>query len=141
VRWGAIATPVHDLFGDTDDTSAPAPPGGIALARVQEVHVVEVDWRTETPTPRGPNDGTPWDPADAGLDAAPTDAAIDAPLIDAARSDAARDARDLDASQLFLELDPAGGAGCGCSGGGPVAPGSAGLGLAVLALVRRRRRA
>lgn len=147
VRWGAIATPVHDLFGPTDDTSAAAPPGAIALSRVDETHVIAVDWRTETPTPRGPNDGTPWDPRDAGVDApfadaGPTDAGLDA------LPDAPVDARDRDASQRFLDLDPGGGATCGCAsdspGGGALFAAVVGLGLSVRGGRRRgssRRRA
>lgn len=116
VRWGPIATPIHDLFGPADDSSAASPPGGIALARVDEVHVIAADWRTETPTPRRPNDGSPWDPSDAGIDAPRADAAIDAPGVDALVVDAPRDAPAPDANQAFLDLDPVGGAGCGCSG-------------------------
>lgn len=138
VRWGAIATPIHDLFGPTDDTSAAAPPGAIALARVAATDVIAVDWRTETPSPRGPNDGTPWDPSDAGVDAPFADAGIDAIAIDAPRFDATFDATEVDGSQAFLDLDPGGGAGCSCDGGGA---GRSGLGLAVAvgALLRRRR--
>lgn len=73
VRWGVITTPIHDLFGPDDDTSAGAPPGGFAVARVANFNVIEADWRVETPTPRAPNDGTPWQPGDGGVDAMPTD--------------------------------------------------------------------
>lgn len=137
VRWGPIATPVRDLFGPTDDTSAPAPPGAIALARVAETHVVDVDWRTETPTPRGPNDGSPWDPSDAGIDGPLADAGVDAFAVDAPSLVDAPAPIEPDASQRFLDLDPGGGATCGCAGS--QGPGWA-LGLVVLALVRRRRR-
>ncbi|MBE7451912.1 MAG: hypothetical protein HS111_24400 [Kofleriaceae bacterium] len=139
VRWGAITQPVHDLFAPADDTHALAPPGGLALARVADVNVVEVDWRIETPTPRAPNDGQPWDPGDAGVDAAPPDAGdagldaappIDAPFtVDAAR---------VDANDRFLDLDPRGGATCGCGAGAPGT--SLGLALVVLATLGRRRR-
>lgn len=147
VRWGPITQPVHDLFGPADDTSAAAPPGGFALARIADVNVVEADWRIESPTPRAPNDGTPWDPGDAGIDAAPTDAGasdaatdgprpIDAPFtVDGAR---------IDANDRFLDLDPGGGAACGCGASG-TRGGAASTGLAAIVagalLIRRRRRA
>ncbi len=140
VRWGTISVPVHDLFAPGDDTSALRPPGGLALARVADDGVVATDWRVETPTPRGPNDGTPWEPLDAGLDAPPAvDAAVDARPprpdggsgADAAPPDAA--------SQSFLDLDPGGGAACGCGTGVSVAGGLPLL-LAALGLARRRRR-
>lgn len=140
VRWGAIATPVRDLFGPDDATAAIPPPAGLALARIANTDVVAVDWRVETPSPRRPNDGTPWDPADAGTDAPRPDAGTDAaPPIDAARPDAAADAAVADASQAFLDLDPGGGAACGCASG-PTPGGAAAL-LAVVALLARRRRA
>lgn len=141
VRWGAITVPVHDLFAPTDDSTALPPPGGLALARVSDTGVIAVDWQVETPTPRGPNDGTPWEPADAGIDGAPpVDAAVDARPprpdggggpVDAAQSDAG--------SRSFLDLDPGGGAACGCRTG--ASPGGAlPLLLAGLALMRRPRR-
>jgi hypothetical protein len=138
VRWGNVTVPVHDLFGTNDDTSALSPPGGLALARVADDEVIATDWRVQTPTPRGPNDGTPWDPLDAGVDAPPMiDAAVDArpPRPDGgSRVDAAV----VDGPpQTFLDLDPAGGAACGCRTG--VSPGGA-LPLAALALLFRRRR-
>lgn len=116
VRWGAITTPVHDFLGASDDSSASAPPGGIALARTQVTHVVADDWALQTPTPRAPNDGSPWIPPDA---APPADAAP--PLADAGPPDAVVDARPRpdardqpDATeQRYLDLDPGGGA-CGC---------------------------
>ena len=141
VRWGPITTPVHDLFAPDDDTAAGAPPGGYALARVADVNVVAADWRIETPTPRAPNDGAPWDPGDAGIDAAPPDAAPGdggagddaAPAIDAPFSvDAAR----IDANDRFLDLDPGGGATCGCGAAG--GPGAGALAVLVtLALIAR----
>lgn len=139
VRWGAITTAVRDLFGPDDVTTAVPPPGGLALARTAAFDVVALDWRVQTPTPRGPNDGTPWDPADAGVDAPRPDAGVDAtPPIDAPRPDAATDASDPDASQRFLDLDPAGGAACGCASG--PTPGGALVLLAVAGLLARRRR-
>lgn len=143
VRWGTITTPVHDLFAPGDDTSALAPPGGLALARVADTGVVVTDWRVESPTPRGPNDGTPWEPGDAGVDAPPMiDAAVDArpPRPDGGGLDAAT----ADASsQEFLDLDPGGGA-CTCHAGAS-AVGAAplvlvGLWLVAARAVRRRRR-
>jgi hypothetical protein len=143
VRWGAITTPVHDLFAPADDTTAPAPPGGFALARVADVNVVAADWRIETPTPRALNDGTPWDPGDAGVDAPPPDADVDdggvdaTPPLDAPPS---VDAAHVDANDRFLDLDPGGGATCGCGGGG--APGGLAPALLVaLAITGRARRA
>jgi hypothetical protein len=140
VRWGPISVPVHDLGGGGDDTSAVAAPGGFALARISDFNVIEADWRVETPTPRGPNDGTPWEPKDGGVDA-PTDAPPDDAGIDARPIDApfVVDAPRLDANDRFLDLDPGGGASCGCgSGGGPVSAGLAALVIvAVLAGQRR----
>jgi MYXO-CTERM domain-containing protein len=141
VRWGNVTVPVHDLFEPDDDTSALPPPGGLALARVSDTGVIAVDWRVETPTPREPNDGTPWDPLDAGLDAPPMiDAAVDARPprpdggsggIDAAVTDAE--------AQVYLDLDPGGGAACGCRTG--ATPGGAiPFAAALLLLVKRRRR-
>ena len=141
VRWGAIATPVHDLFAPGDDTSALPPPGGLALARVADDGVIATDWRVETPTPRGPNDGTPWDPADAGTDAPPAiDAGVDARPPRPDGGGGAVDAAVIDGEpQSFLDLDPGGGAACGCrtgvDGGGALP-----LALAALLLGRRRRR-
>lgn len=140
VRWGAVAAPVRDLFGPDDASSAVPAPAGLALARIGELHVVAIDWRVETPTPRGPNDGTPWDPPDAGVDAPRPDAAVDATPVDAARVDAAPDAITVDADQTFVRVDPVGGAACGCGVDG--GPASVGLAAAVVVwLARRRRRA
>jgi uncharacterized protein (TIGR03382 family) len=143
VRWGPITTPVHDLFAPGDDTSAPAPPGGYALARIADVNVVSADWRIETPTPGAANDGTPWDPGDAGVDAmlavdaAPgdgaiaADAGVDAPFtVDAARADA---------NDRFLDLDPRGGAACGCGAGGGAGALTLALVSALVLLARPRR--
>ncbi|MBP8807200.1 MAG: hypothetical protein KBG48_24320 [Kofleriaceae bacterium] len=137
VRWGAIGASVADLFGPDDASAAVPAPAGLALARIGELHVVAIDWRVESPTPRGPNDGTPWDPADAGVDAPRPDAAVDAALVDARRPDAAQDAVTPDASQEFVGLDPGGGAACGCGTG--VGVDGAGLAAAVAAWLARRR--
>ncbi len=139
VRWGAITVPVHDLLGADDDTSAVAPPGGLALARRSDFNVIEVDWRVETPTPLGPNDGTPWEPMDAGvdapIDATPADAGADARPIDAPLVvDAARP----DANDRFLDLDPGGGATCGCGSAG--GEGAAALALITLGVLVAQRR-
>jgi len=140
VRWGAIATPVRDLFGPDDATAAIPAPAGLALARVANTDVVAVDWRVETASPGRPNDGSPWDPADAGVDAPRPDAGTDAaPPLDAARPDAAADAATADASQAFLDLDPGGGAACGCASG-PTPDGAAVLVAVAMLLARRRRR-
>ncbi len=148
VRWGSITTPVVDFFGPTDATSATPPGDGVALERVAVTHVVEFDWTLDEPTPRGPNDGTPWTPPDAGPtpDAAPP---LDAePVFDAGPPpDAAlfpdagppADARNQD----FLDLDAQGGAMCSCRGGTTRGE-AAGQGLLVLVAalaLRRRRRA
>ena len=140
VRWDGITTAVHDLFGPTDDTTAVAPPPGLALARIAESHVVAEDWIVAEPTPGAVNDGTPWDPPDAGPvpdagpDAGPDAAVPDAgPVPDAAEGPGAPDARD----DRFLDLDAGGGAGCGCAAqrrGGDLA-----LILVAFALAMRRR--
>ena len=138
VRWGAVTSPVHDFLGASDDTSAPSIPPGIALARTQITHVVADDWTLESPTPRGPNDGSPWIPPDAG---APIDAAT--PPIDAAPPDAIVDARPpsdagpvIDAqNHAYLDLDPGGGA-CTCRGGGGGAGGAIPIAIILFALVR-----
>ncbi len=118
VRWDGVAAPIHDLFGPGDDTAAIAPPGGQALARVVETHVVEIDWIVAAPTPRALNDGTPWVPPDGGVaDAGVTDAAIGpdaAPAPDGWPDASAPDA----VNDRYLDLD-AGGAGCGCRSGDP----------------------
>jgi hypothetical protein len=144
VRWGAVTAPVHDLFGPDDDTAIVGPAPGIAMVRVDQVHVVTTDWAFASPTPRGPNDGTPWIPPDAGP---PADAAVDANgdagALDAAGVVDARPPADAAprpdaANHRYLDLDPGGGA-CACrtSTPGAVVP----VGFAVLALSRRRRRA
>lgn len=142
VRWGSITTPVHDLFAPDDDTAALAAPGGLALSRIADTDVIAVDWEVATPTPRGPNDGTPWDPGDAGIDGPPPiDAAVDARVPRPDGGGGSQDAAVLDAPpQTFLDLDPGGGAACGCRTG--ASPGATlPLALGALALLRRRRRA
>ncbi len=139
VRWGTIATPVHDFFGASDDSTVAAPASGTALARIATTHVIADDWVGLAPTPRGPNDGTPWSPPDAGpvpdagpdagvpIDAAPTPDAFIFP--DAGQR---LDAR----SDRYLDLTPRG-AGCGCSGSGGGGRGS--LALLLVALVAALR--
>ncbi len=146
VRYGTINTVVADFFGPADTTSAAAPNDGNALIRIQTSHVVVDDWDVNLPTPRGPNDGTPWTPPDAGPmpDAAPiADAAppVDGPvLVDAFAFRDAPIPADAD-GQRFLDADPVGGADCGCRNSRP-AGGEIALTLLVLAmLVRRRTRA
>ncbi len=125
VRWGSVSSAVVDLFGNSDMSIAPSVPDGFSLARVQSTHVVVDDWALLDPTPRAPNDGSPWSPPDAGPlpDAG---VIVDAgPLPDAGRRsdagpppDAKADARNT----RYLDLDAVGGADCGCqsgSGGGP----------------------
>ncbi|MBK9033289.1 MAG: hypothetical protein IPL61_18790 [Myxococcales bacterium] len=139
VRWGAVAAPVRDLFGPDDASAAVPPPAGLALARIAATDVVAVDWRVESPTPRRPNDGSPWDPADAGVDGPRLDAGVDALVVDAQRLDAPADAAALDGNQRFLDLDPGGGAACGCTTGA-TPDGAAVLAVAAAMLARRRRR-
>lgn len=143
VRWGSLGTPLPDFFGPGDTTVAPAPPDAQALARTDRTHVVMTDWEILSPTPRGPNDGTPWFPPDAGPmpDAGPPpDAGPDAgPRPDAAILADARPVADA-SPQRFLDIDPGGGATCNCRGGadrgGDLFAVIAALGLAVM---RRRR--
>jgi hypothetical protein len=157
VRWGAITQPVYDFYGGADATTAITPPDGQSLSRIDTTHVVAADWSILSPTPRGPNDGTPWTPPDAGItpdaavvDAAVSDAGLDAGITpdaagpaDAAPADAREraDARNT----RFLDLDPVGGAACGCRVGGrnrlaPHLPMAALALLCLVALRRRRRR-
>lgn len=128
VRWGAITTAQTDLFGSADSSAVAPHPSGMALERVATTHVVSADWQADSATPRGPNDGTPWFPPDAGPmpDAGPIIDAIPAP--DAERLPDALPPPDsgpsFDASpNRFLDLDPRGGAACSCHGGagGPAA--------------------
>jgi hypothetical protein len=134
-RWGAITGAVGDQQNPGDQTVGPALPGGAqALVRVADTGVVATDFSLGAPTPRGPNDGTPWSPPDAGPtpDAAPmVDAAPPAdaePVPDAGPTPSFPDAR---ASQPpFLNADPGGG---GCDVGGRGA-GWTGLMLVLLAL-------
>jgi hypothetical protein len=139
VRWGPVGSPLRDLFGPDDASSAVPPPAGLALARIGELHLIAIDWRVESPTPRRPNDGSPWDPADAGVDAPRPDAAVDALTVDARRVDAAIDAVPADGNQQFLGLDPGGGAACGC-GTGARPDGVIVVGAVALWLRRRRAR-
>jgi hypothetical protein len=138
VRWGAQTVVIHDLFGPTDDSSAPAPPTGGAIARIASSHVVSDDWIAAEPTPGGINDGTPIEVPDAGPEpdaGPPADAELepdagpppDADLLDAAPAPDAHNSQ-------FLDLDPGGGAGCGCQGG---ADPSLLLGLLLVVSVRR----
>jgi MYXO-CTERM domain-containing protein len=150
VRWGAIAQPVYDFYGAADATTAMAPPDGQGLSRIDTTHVVAADWSILSPTPRGPNNGTPWTPPDAGItpDAAVVDAGPDAGITpDAAGpADAALpvDARErADARNTrFLDLDPVGGATCGCRAGSSDGPARhlPLAALALLSLVALRRR-
>jgi hypothetical protein len=155
VRWGVIAQPVYDFYGGADATMAMAPPDGQGLSRIDTTHVVAADWSILSPTPRGPNNGTPWTPPDAGVvdagpdagvtpDAAVADAGPDAGPDAGIAADAAgpadaalpADAREqADARNTrFLDLDPVGGAACGCRAGGSDRP-ARHLPLAVLALL------
>ena len=142
VRWGNVTASVVDFFGPADETTATTPPDGASLSRVDTTNVVENDWAILQPTPRGPNDGSPWSPPDAGPS---PDAAVmpdAAALVDANPADAAVrvDARSrADASsQRFLDLNPVGGASCDCRSG--LGGGGVLLLFAVLAGVVVRRR-
>lgn len=141
VRWGSVAAPVVDLFGAGDMSAALAPSDGFSLIRELTTHVVSADWNQGAATPRQPNDGTTWEPPDAGpvpdagviVDAGP-------PSDAARRSDAAPppDARADAQDTRYLDLDAGGGAGCGCQS----ASGQSRAWLVLLALLlfRRRRR-
>jgi MYXO-CTERM domain-containing protein len=138
VRWGSIVTPVEDFFGAGDFTTATPPPDDFALSRISATHVISIDWDVLEPTPRGPNDGTPWTPPDAGPS---PDAGPDAgPTLDAGPRPDARlliDSAPLPDSTntRFLDLDAGGGATCSTGS----EPGGAALVLlALLALARRR---
>jgi hypothetical protein len=146
VRWGVVSAPIADFFGPDDASAAVSPPAGIALARVATTHVVSVDWGLAEGTPRGPNDGTPWFPPDAGIDGGGAidagaeadggEGEVDAAAADAAEPDARPDAR----NDSFLDLEAAGGASCGCrSGGGGGGGGSVVVVVAAIAWVGRRR--
>lgn len=143
VRWGSLADPLPDFFGPGDTTVAGPPADSQALARTSRTHVVMDDWQILSPTPRGPNDGTPWFPPDAGPmpDAGPVpDAGPDAgPRPDAAIFPDARPTADA-SPQQYLDVDPGGGAMCSCRGG----TGGGGnallvLGALLLAVARRPR--
>ena len=112
---------------------------GDPAARYVELEVVAAACVFPSTRVVRPNDGAPWDPADAGVDGPRPDAGVDAQVLDAARVDAAGDAAAADGNQRFLDLDPVGGAACGCgAGAGP--DGLALVGLVVAGLARRRRR-
>ncbi len=137
-RWGAIETAVVDLFGPDDQSSAEPPGDAVALARVATTHVVAVDFALAEPTPRGPNDGGPWYPPDAGPtpDAAPAGDA--APIPDGGPIADAWTLFDagprVDASgQRYLDMDPQGGATCSCRVGRRGDPAGSGL-LALLVI-------
>jgi hypothetical protein len=142
VRWGQVSVPVVDLFGPSDSSVVPSPDDNFSLARVGTTHVVFDDWEQADPTPRQPNDGSSWNPPDAGPppDAAPTfdaGSALDAgPRADAApRSDARADA----GSTLYLDLDTVGGGACACEAGGRDGLASQGPVLIVLFILMLRR--
>ena len=126
VRWGTIGTAVTDLIGTADTTSTLAPPDSQSLARIATTHVVMDDWQLLPPTPHDANDGVIWTPPDAGpmtmpdaglpvADAGVTPDAPEMPTVDAAPPVVPDATPDIDArNQRFLDLDPAGGAACGC---------------------------
>ena len=117
VRWGAIRHAVVDQEAPADTSAAPAMGAGQSLARVSTTGVVASDFVLGAPTPRAPNDGSPWFPPDAGpppvdaagsIDAWPADDAE--PVADAPVPEAHEDAR-LEPPG-FLNAAPGGG-GCG----------------------------
>ncbi len=141
VRWGGVFAPVFDLFGPADTSAIAAAVDGISLHRIDRSHIVAADWEAAEPTPKQPNDGSVWEPPDAGpiYDAGPIPDA--GPVPDAAvRSDAGPrpDARSGVSNPDYLDLDPVGGASCGCSTRGR--GGAASVCLALLALLGLRRR-
>jgi hypothetical protein len=142
-----VSVAVTDQTGAGDGSAAPALAGGAALERRADTDVVAADFGLDAPTPRGPNDGTPWMPPDAGPlpdagpepDAAPVpDAAppVDAGIFPDAPPGLFPDARTE--PPAWLDAEPGGGGGCavgarsGRSGGWLV--------LLALALVYGRRR-
>ncbi len=138
VRWGTVTSPLVDLFGNTDTTVALEPPNNFSLNREQTTHVVVNDWAVLAPTPRAPNDGSTWDPPDAGPlpDAAPfADAGV---LADAAeRTDAGRaDARPDARNTRYLDLDAVGGGDCGCQQTGRTSAWGYGFLFALILLLR-----
>lgn len=121
VRWGTVSSAVVDLFGSSDMSSASEPPDNFSLSRTQATHVVVDDWSNLSPTPRAPNDGSPWTPPDAGPmpDASPLGDA--GPSLDAARrTDAGggADAEPEEENTRYLDLDAVGGGSCACQGSG-----------------------
>lgn len=151
VRWGAVTNPITDFFGPDDLSLAPAPSGPLSLARRASDHRIATDWQLAAPSPRGPNDGTPWSPPDAGvMDVADAGGPVDAGAPGDARTtaDAAPPAPDAgsrpDAGGRFLDLKTGGG-GCTAapgprSGDGGLAAAIAGLAIALCTVLRRRER-
>ena len=144
VRYGTINTVIPDFFGASDITTTTAPNDGGALIRILTSHVVVDDWEVNLATPRGPNDGTPWTPPDAGPmpDAAPIPDA--APPVDAQPPTDAYVLRDAASGedargQRYLDVDPVGGADCGCAQSAPT-PGGTFILMLVAGLLMRRRR-
>lgn len=156
VRWGAVNTPVTDLLGSADLSSTTPALDNESIARISTTHVIVDDWAGRLPTPGGDNDGVVWMPPDAGPtpdagpapdagptgpDAGPFDADAGSTNRDAGPT--AIDARTADArNQRYLDLDPAGGATCGCRVGRRPEPRGLGLGLVCAlgaSLLLRRR--
>lgn len=140
VRWGPVLGPIFDLFGPVDTSAIALPDDGVSVHRFDRSHIVAADWQAAEPTPRQPNDGTVWLPPDAGpiFDAGPV---YDAgPSPDAAQrpdSGPRPDARSGISNPDYLDLDPVGGASCGCQTQGQGSWG--GLFLPLLLLPLRRR--
>src|SRR5688572_22862489 len=139
VRWGAVSQAVVDQSGPDDNSVAPAIAAGQALVRIGDTDVVVDDFELGAPTPRGPNDGTPWFPPDAGPDAGTADAgAVDGGVVEEDAGDLADASTRPDARlepPAWLHAEPGGG-GCRASGEGA---GAAWLVLLALAGLSRRR--
>jgi hypothetical protein len=140
-RWGAVSVAVVDQENPADMSSAPSIPAGLALTRIADTSVVSADFDIGARTPRGPNDGTPWFPPDAGPpppDAAP---APDAPPPADAAPPPAFDATPIDFTDaresppVFLDAEPGGG---GCSVGHRAGGGTAMLVLLALVCLMLR---
>ena len=137
VRWGAISHAVGDQDAPADTTVGAVPGTGQALARVSDTGVVASDFVLQAPTPRGPNDGSPWNPPDAGPPH--PDAALppDAEPIPDAQPDGPMQPELPDArpsAPNFLNAQPGGG-GCSCTVGGRPARGGEAAGAALALLV------
>ena len=141
VRWGSVLGPVPDLFGPNDTSATTPPDDGFSIVRTSRTHIVAADWEIALPSPRQPNDGTTWEPPDAGVVYDAGTRADAGPRPDAAqrsdagpRADAHVGVRDPD----YLDLDTTGGASCGCQTESSAGPWSLLFALLLVPLRRRR---